>query len=187
MSRLPLYLGLVGLSLLAGCVIGFGIWGADHSGYFVKWEQLPAPPSNAVEFITSREFDLYVVTVDERTMHWDHSSWEVTDAPESLEEGWTVIRPCRSAWPQFWPLSHPPSDIKDCIQDQGVYAEFYNKHVYVLDEQGNIWQWELLTHAYEEIIKLVLYPCIGGISGLLFAAITLLLLRLSRKRPRLKE
>jgi hypothetical protein len=171
---------------LAGCVLGYVIWEADHGGYFVTWEELPIPPFNAEELITSREFDLYVGTADGRSMHWDGYSWEVTEVPEGFENGWTVIRPCRSEWPQFWPLSHPPSDIKDCIQDQGMYIEGYNKHVYVLDEQGNIWQWNLLTNGLVELISLGIYPCTGGVFGLLFAAMTLLVIRLRGMRPRLK-
>lgn len=176
MKRLFILLILGVAGILAPCA-GFVIFRAESVGYFIKWEQLPKAPSQVVELIASRESNLYVRAADGQTLSWDGRSWDVAQVPEGLETGWAFYKPCRQEMPQFSPLSRPPTGWVDCIQDEGVYAEFYNKHVYVLDAQGNVWQWALLTHALAQVIKLVAYPCLGGMVGLALGVAALFVMR----------
>ncbi len=178
MKRPLFVLGLTGLGLL----VGFAIFRSESVGYFVRWQKLPVPPSEVDRFVVSREGDLYAGSFEGEALHWDGRSWEVAEAPAGLEQGWSVIHPCRQEMPQFSPLTRPPSGVVDCIQDEGIYAEFYNKHVYALDDQGNVWQWSLLTHALGQVIRLVVYPCIGGIAGLILALAVLVGMRLRGRR-----
>jgi hypothetical protein len=110
-------------------------------------------------------------------MQWDNRAWAISDVPEGLEAEWTFVKPCSSSWPQFSPLSNAPTGIKECIQDEGIYAEFHNKHVYALDDEGGMWQWELLTHGFDVLIRMVVFTGAGSILGLLIASALLVVSR----------
>lgn len=161
------------LGFLAGCTV----WQLDRTGYFVTWTELPPPPQVPSEFIISREFDLYIRTQDGDTLKWNNQSWGISKVPEDIDVGWNITAPCIQEWPQFSPLAHAPIGIRDCIQDEGVYAEFNNKHVYVLDIGGRIWQWELLRHGLDDLLLMVSYPCVGTLVGFVFTSIVLIVLR----------
>ena len=183
MSQNKIFSFMAILGFLAGCAT----WLALRSGYFVIWEALPPPPQKPLELIISREFALYISTQEGQTLLWNGSAWEASDVPKDLRDGWYIFKPCIRTWPQFSPLSNPPKGIKECIQDQGTYAEFYNKHVYVLDEEGRIWQWSHLTHGLGLLLWIMIFPCIGFFVGIIFAFVISFILRRRNRRGSIQK
>lgn len=149
-----------------GALVGIALWSADGAGYFIRWQELPQAPQPVTRLVASREFTLYVQGADGESFKWNGKTWTQGAAPDDLGRGWAIIKPCRRAWPEFSPLSNSPGPIIDCIQDEGVYAEFFNKHVYVLSADGNIFEWELLTHGLAQLLTLLIWPGIGCFAGI---------------------
>lgn len=151
--------------LLLGFILGFAIWQIDRHGYFAKWENLPIPPSKPNRLIISREFDLYVEANKNVVFLWDGREWSEGTVPDDINNGWQISVPCKHTWPEFSPFSKPPKSVISCVQDEGIYAEFFNKHVYALDGHYQIWQWELLRHGFSDLLNLMKYLLLGGVLG----------------------
>ena len=171
------------LSLLISGLMGCGFSLIRSEGYFIQWQELADAPVNFVSFKASRESSLYITISNEAILIWKLDHWEeVGEIPSDINEHWNIIVPCDRKPPQFSFLTNAPQNIVDCIQDEGVYAEFYNKHVYALDEEGVIWEWHLLNHAFVVLVDFLISVFISGIVGLIIGiALTKL-----RKRNRLR-
>ena len=118
------------------------------------------------KLVASREFDLYVASNKGQIWRWNHRKWSQDSVPPNLSENWLVLQKCSFSFPEFSPISNHPSGISECIRDEGVYAEFFNKHLYALDDQGKLWEWELLNHGFSVLIELFVFVVIGVVAGL---------------------
>jgi hypothetical protein len=150
-----------------GALIGYAIWNLKSSGYFVQWMLIDNPPEKPAKLVASREFDLYLESDEGNTWHWNHRVWSQDPVPADLSDNWLVLQPCSFSVPEFSPISSPPPGISECIRDEGIYAEFSNKHLYVLDNQGQLWEWELLNHGLALFIHLFLFVLVGAFIGLI--------------------
>jgi hypothetical protein len=160
------------IGLLVGVLSGYTISSIRSEGYFIKWKNLTNVPTNFLKFEASRESALFVTTSDDKFLAWGSDHWEeVEGIPSDISDHWNIIAPCERKPPQFSFLTNAPQNVIDCIQDEGVYAEFYNKHVYALDEEGVIWEWHLLNHGFSVLANLLVSIFIFGIAGLLISII----------------
>ena len=152
--------------LILGTLIGYAAWHTKSSGYFVQWSPIDNPPEKPTKLVASREFDLYVASNDGQVWQWNHRTWSQEPVPPDLSDNWLVHQQCSFSLPEFSPISNPPPGLSECIRDEGVYAEFSNKHLYVLDDDGQLWEWELLNHGFSVFIDLIVFVVLGAVAGL---------------------
>jgi hypothetical protein len=135
-------LGIVGL------IVGF-TWGyVSESGFFRQWHQLPSSPSKISELITVSDGTLFVKTVDGSVLQcssYKNECW-VPGKVSEIDEGWTKItKPCDLSSSEFSFLTRPPKHIAACIQGATQYAEALGRETYLMDTDGNVWEWHLIS------------------------------------------
>ncbi len=156
------------IGLIIGILFALVVDRVSHKGYLVTWEYLDAAPPNTLELVASREWSLYVRTATDLIYVYDRGAgahWRVSEVPEDIAQNWES-GPCRFTGHEFSFFSNPPDSVLDCIWDEGTYADFYNKHIYILDEKGDLWVWENLVSGMGNLMYYIALPVLGGGVGL---------------------
>ena len=167
---------------LLGLAAGFFVFLLDEGGFFVQWVPLPPPPEQPIELIASREFKLWVETQSRETYRWNGKEWDISEIPADIYEGWAVQKPCQENWPAFFPFSGRPTKMHQCIQDAGMGSGgFYNRHVFAFDTNGQLWEWEHITHGLSSLGAFLGYTFNGGLVGLSLAILMLTIGNFLRK------
>jgi hypothetical protein len=131
-------LGMVGL--IAGLTWGY----VSDGGYSEQWHKLPAPPSKISELVTVSDGTLFVKTLDGSVLQCSsirNQCWIHGQVPDN-DDNWTkVTKPCNFSSSEFSFLTHPPKNITSCIQGATQNAEALGRETYLMDADGNVWEW----------------------------------------------
>jgi hypothetical protein len=173
-------IGTLILTTFVGLLLGFFVFWLTREGYHIKWKPIPPPPEPATELIVSREFYLYINTQSNQTYRWGSGEWVEANVPDDIYEGvdegrWIIQKPCDIGWPVFSPFASPPSRVMECIQDEAGPHSFYNKHVFALDREGNLWVWHYLVSGLGLLGVLIYWILIGSFVGFGFGTILLVI------------
>lgn len=175
---------------IAGLLVGWGIRLMSLPRP-VQWEKLPESPSLVVELLNICEGTIYVKTADgamfQRT--WGNNEQWSPVAPDTPCKGYTTItKGCDFSSKPFAAATHPPTDIRACLQGFTQYPEGGRSEAYVLDSGRNVWRWHLFYYAGvsgENIIRgflltsAPLFCC--PVAGALIALVSLLIHRRAAK------
>jgi hypothetical protein len=156
-----------------GFILGLGVWKVKESGYLEQWEKLSAPPQAVTELIPTGDPPFFIRTMDGSTYSydsWHDKDWLPGTIPQHIDNPVEVKKPCNFLSPEFFPFSNAPRNINNCFQEQTMYADGYISYAVVLDNNGNIWEWEhSVTPDY--ITTMFCFPFLGLLVGLVTAFI----------------
>jgi hypothetical protein len=134
-------LGLIGL------ILGL-VWSRSVSlGYFEPWVKLPPPPLSIVEFIAVGDGNVIAKTTDGsvlRCSNWRHECWVQDERAEYSFRSTRVKKPCDLSSSKFRSFPGHSSNIAECIQGVTQYHEGLGTYIYVLDRDGNSWEWSYI-------------------------------------------
>jgi hypothetical protein len=154
--------------------IAFGLIYAEAAkdGVGLSWRQLPQPPLAQFTLTASREGSLFVTTTSGEVLQCcsgDGGRWFASSVPPDINDGWTIIHPCTQSGPEWWFISTPPTDRLDCIEDNGIHAEFGSRNVYVVDQSWRIWAWQNQRAGWDNIGSCLTGQLCGIFAALLAA------------------
>ncbi len=153
---------------LTGLILGIGLGRFLSDGYSQKWERLSAPPQEVTELIPTGDPPLFIKTLDGNTYlysDWQNEGWTQKSVPQDLINPFEVIKPCDFSFPEFSRFSNAPQSISDCLQEKTMYADGYINYAFVIDNKGNIWEWQHATTP-EDITPMLCFPSFGLLFGL---------------------
>jgi hypothetical protein len=127
-----------------GLFIGLGLLNIIESGYFQRWKKLSTPPHNVSEYFS-------------------------TDKEKNSPSPVKITKPCDYLSPEFSILSNSPQNIVDCIQRSEIYPDGYGRFVFVLDNNGSVWEWAHVVTAYDSLSTGVCLPGSGLFIGVAIA------------------
>jgi len=154
---------------IIGFFLGYSLWRFDHDGYSQKWERLPTPPQDVSELIPTGEPPLFIKSSDGNTYYLSYQyneGWLQESVPEELINPFEVTKPCDFSFPEFSRFSNAPENVRDCVQEKTMYADGYIKHAFVVDSDGNLWEWHH-TISPEDLTPMFCLPSSGLLIGLL--------------------
>jgi hypothetical protein len=159
------------VTTVVGLVLGFFSFWLLREGYHIKWQQLPSPPEPLAELIVSREFYLYARAKSDLIYRWGAGEWIESEIPDDIYDGvdegrWIIQKPCDIDWPVFSPFANPPSRVMECVQDVSGPHSFHNKHVFALDQEGNVWLWHYLISGLGLLGEFIGRTFVGAVVGL---------------------
>jgi hypothetical protein len=167
------HLGKILLFGFAGMILGlFWSWSL-LTGYFKAWEKLSPPPSTIVELVTVGDAGLYVKTIDNsilRCSNWRNECWVKDKISENSRET-RITKPCNFSSPEFSPIKRHPENISDCIQGVTQYVEGNIAQTFVLDNVGNIWEWNNASSGFDPLAAIFITFCsssLGIVLGIIF-------------------
>jgi hypothetical protein len=159
---------IVFILCVIGLFVGYGVWNIEESGYFIKWEIIPTIPGNIVELLPGSGSPFSVKTSNGsifRYENWHNQGWIEEKGTQNIPFSSDVNIHCDMSSPEFTFLSNYPTNIKSCIQEKVIYMDGFMRYAFILDSNGNIWQWNL-TRTPDSLINLIWFSCIGIIIGL---------------------
>jgi hypothetical protein len=165
-------LTIIFLSLI-GLISGYGIGSIRENGYFVKWEKLAPPPDKITEIIPHGGYPIYIKISNGNTYryeNWHSQGWVEAVVPKESNP-FEVIKPCNYSSPEFTFLSEYPHNINECIQVKVMYADGFIRYTFILDKDGNIWQWDL-TRTPDSLFRLISLSCVGVLFGVIIGLIS---------------
>ncbi len=115
-----------------------------------QWEKLPAPPSPAIDLLNICEGTIYIKTADGATFQrtvGNNEQWSPVASDRSCEGYPTITKGCDLSSEPFAAVTHPPVDIRVCLQGFTQYPEGSRSEAYVLDSARNVWRWQLINYA----------------------------------------
>lgn len=162
-----------------GLIFGLGLGHGSASGYLSPWEQLPTPPNQITEFLPAGEELVHIKTLDGAVYRYDRSSkaWVGASLEQDSPNHIDVREPCDFSSPEFSFFLFPPRDVEICLQVEVNYIDGYARYAFVLDGNGRVWQWRLLSSPYKALAEQVCYPGIGLFAGACFGILAALFLK----------
>jgi hypothetical protein len=162
--------------VLAGFVLGLVISKAADSGYFQQWQKLPVSSAKITELPSANGNSVFAKTDSGevlRCTEWNYECWVKDKIPERVSWSGEVTKPCNYSSPEFVLLANPPGTRIDCVQSN----DGFTRYAYVLDDSGNTWQWAFGESIDNRMGRMVIYPALGALVGLILGVIWL------RRRP----
>lgn len=147
-----LLLAIIFISLIQG---GFHLILAVNKGLFMRWEQLPALPTEPVEILSSRYgiwvrdsrntvYSISVFTSNPQKL----DKWVVVSEP-ILDNWLTTAPPCTAAEIPSSFYSSPPMSILDC-REFSAGPEAVPSYI-VFDQNHQFWLWRNMNSAWDGV------------------------------------
>lgn len=161
---------------LCGFVISACLSYAIYSGLFTKWAELPKAPGKTLEIVGAEFGKVYINTTDgyfgcELNSKAALPCWSKIDWPISLQKD-PYLQECQKNWNLVLP---PPGKVMDQEDTRVCLTEGWNREIFVLTENGNVWLWSHGVNALPGLLILPFGTCLGTALFLLFAIIFLFL------------
>ena len=159
---------------LIGLILGLAWSRSISSGYFQAWEKLPPPPLPIIEFVAVGEGSIIAKTANDsvlRCSSWLHECWAQADLSKSSFDHTRVTKPCDFSSPEFSSFKSHPKNTIDCIQGVTQYAEGVGMDTYILDSDGNVWEWSYIFAGNETLFAAFApycCPSFGLLIGIIF-------------------
>jgi hypothetical protein len=153
-----------------GLIVGLGGSHILSSGYSHVWNKLPSPPSPIAEFIAVGEGDIIAKTTNDtilRCSSWRDECWVRDDISEYHFDSTRITRPCDLSSSEFRNIKINPENIIDCIQGVTQYPEGIGRYTYVLDINGNIWEWSYIFAGSDTLYALFAPYCCSSLGIIL--------------------
>jgi hypothetical protein len=177
------FIGIIVMGAL-GCILGLGLASMVGDGYFQPWEALPAPPQEPSEIIPGGAPSLYVRTLDGTVYYYSdrqNEGWIQGTIPQDILSPTEVTGPCDFSSPDFSPLTKPPKDIKDCVQDTTEYADGYIHYILAIDGDGDLWMRKRGSSPYEGIFRTICFSAFGLLLGIVTALVVNIIIAYRRQ------
>jgi hypothetical protein len=125
-------------------VLHCGVVRLINSGCFVRWSKLPRLSDQIEEFVFGAHGTVYARTESGsvyRCSSWKNECWVQSKIPQDTSRLVNTIAPCDFAAPEFYWTTNPPANPVICIQGEEIHADCFGEDTYVLDENGDAWEW----------------------------------------------
>ena len=161
------------LSGILGFVLGCGLGLVTAFGYFVRWERLSTPPQTVSELIPYFYVPPILIRTSDGSIYRYSSStsevWEkVPYSPNAENLPIKVKNPCDFSSPEFSFISNSPENINYCIQEETYISYSLTSYTFVIDNNGNIWQWKRSNSVDLFWITVICFSLSGLLTGLWF-------------------
>ena len=162
---------------LGAFLIGWGVSEFMRSGYLQHWQRLPDSPSTLSGFAAACDFGVLAKAVDGSLLRCTPIIGECWVRDSGCDKGYdTITRACEFSSPAFSLLAGPPKGVQACIQGTTQYPEAAKTTDYLLDAEGNVWEWSCGLYACGPTWIRYL-PCAYGVLGVALGLIWLLVSR----------
>lgn len=155
--------------------LGAGIGRLISLGYLNQWDKLPTPPAQIEKLVIGSHGTVYAQTETGsvyRCSSWTNECWVQDEIPQNTSHLMETITPCDFSTPEFSWTTNPPGDPVLCIHGEEIHIDCFWQATYLLDENGDVWQWSKTTCAnYMTLIVLGGLIAIGIILGLVTGAV----------------
>ena len=172
------------LFIVSGLLVGFVFSHAITDGFFVQWHVLPATTFANPHLANVNGQTLYVrfSTATTYTCLANTSPCWIQQAVPSVPQSdpTTLFHDCQFSLAMTSITARPPQ-IEECFSGIRHYPDGSIRFAYVLDPQGQIWEWSHISTAGLEMNLPWIFSLIGSGIGGLSAALSLSWLRKARR------